>query len=76
MNFELDPPDEPCPDCGSVHHRACRKQQSAQERVRDAVENYCGHSWPDDMPLPEVCPECDKIVIAVMRAILCPGGLC
>jgi hypothetical protein len=23
MNFEIDPPDEPCPDCGSVHHRSC-----------------------------------------------------
>lgn len=21
--FEIDPPDEPCPDCGSGHHRSC-----------------------------------------------------
>jgi hypothetical protein len=23
MSFEIDPPDEPCPDCGSTHHRQC-----------------------------------------------------
>jgi hypothetical protein len=23
MTFEMEPPDEPCPDCGSTHHRAC-----------------------------------------------------
>jgi hypothetical protein len=23
MSFEINPPDEPCPDCGSPHHREC-----------------------------------------------------
>ena len=23
MAFEIDPQDEPCPDCGSGHHRSC-----------------------------------------------------
>lgn len=32
MTFEIDPPDEPCPDCGSVHHRECDAAQVA-ERV-------------------------------------------
>jgi hypothetical protein len=77
MSFEIDPPDEPCPDCGSSSHRACQvlsQKNLTTERVRSAVENYCGHSWPDDAPLPEVCPECDLIVTAVMRVVLTPGG--
>ena len=37
MTFEMEPPDEPCPDCGSTHHRACtnikkRNRQSLRRR--------------------------------------------
>jgi hypothetical protein len=28
MSLELEPPDEPCPDCGSTKHRACAVMQS------------------------------------------------
>jgi hypothetical protein len=25
MSFEMEPSDEPCPDCGSTQHRSCMK---------------------------------------------------
>jgi hypothetical protein len=30
MIFEIDPPDEPCPDCGSTHHRSCMGDVSSE----------------------------------------------
>jgi hypothetical protein len=42
-----------------------------REKVRSAVENYCAHSWPDNKPLPDFCPECNKIVEAVLAE--CPS---
>lgn len=35
--------------------------------IRSAVDNYCAHSWPDDVELPEHCPECEKIVNEVIH---------
>lgn len=33
MTFEIDPPDEPCPDCGSIHHRTCRVDEAFKKSV-------------------------------------------
>ena len=30
--------------------------------IKSGVEGFCSHDWPDDTPLPESCPECDKII--------------
>ncbi len=40
------------------------------QKIRDAVENFCGHDWPDGKPLPDFCPECDKIAQAVMGTLV------
>ena len=34
MTFEVDPPDEPCPDCGSTHHRSCSSREVAMSLLR------------------------------------------
>ena len=38
MNFEIDPPDEPCPDCGSSRHRQCQvlSQKNFYTQMRNA----------------------------------------
>ena len=37
MSFEIDPPDEPCPDCGSGSHREC--QVLSRKELTDEIED-------------------------------------
>jgi transposase-like protein len=44
--FEIDPPDEPCPDCGSTKHRACH---ACETPLDGAIQ----HRWK--------CRKCGKV---------------
>lgn len=40
MNFIIEPPDEPCPDCGSTKHRFCNPVPDEEDppTLRDTGE--------------------------------------
>ncbi len=47
MTFEMEPPDEPCPDCGSTQHRACDNAPTpTPEHERDFLKDQ--KRWRND----------------------------
>lgn len=46
------------------------KIEEVRELLRSGVGNYCGHAWPDDVPLPDECPECEKMVNELLAPLL------
>lgn len=55
--FEIDPPDEPCPDCGSTHHRACDGRGDGDE-PDDSAYCQCAADWTDGTA---ICQSCGKV---------------
>lgn len=59
MTFEIEPPDEPCPDCGSAHHRACGHNSPspapAEPRKCVGFAGGCDGNLPGE-PHEENCP--------------------